>query len=100
MMKKLEFNDQVCNQQLKDLNERNNTATATIMALETKVRELIKSDSSISEMLKQVREVAENELNRYKMESEAQQFRDVRYVRIRNITHLLVWSFIITFQFV
>ncbi|XP_041367270.1 uncharacterized protein LOC121381918 isoform X3 [Gigantopelta aegis] len=77
IMKKVEFNEQVYKQQLKDLNERNNGAVATIMCLETKIRELTNNDNSVSDMLKQVREVAESELNKYKMETEAQQFRDM-----------------------
>lgn len=73
----MEFNDQVQAQQIAELRERLEQSAATIISLESRVRDLTKTDMSIPEILQQVRESSEIELRRYQMESEENYNRNV-----------------------
>lgn len=75
---KMDFEHQVYNQQIKELRERLETASATILSLETRIRQYSKSDTSVSGLLQQVRESAEEEMMRFKIESEENYARNVR----------------------
>lgn len=75
---KLDFESQVYNQQIRELRDRLETATGTILSLETRIRQYSKSDTSVSGLLQQVRESAEEEMLRFKMESEENYARNVR----------------------
>lgn len=75
---KMDFENQVYNQQIKELRERLETASATILSLETRIRQYSKSDTSVSGLLQQVRESAEEEMMRFKIESEENYGRNVR----------------------
>lgn len=75
---KMDFENQVYNQQIKELRERLETASATILSLETRIRQYSKSDTSVSGLLQQVRESAEEEMMRFKIESEENYARNVR----------------------
>lgn len=74
---KIEFDQQVQNEQQTELRQRLESATATIFGLENRVKELSKTDANIPELLKQVREAAEIELQKYQSESEQQYTRNV-----------------------
>ena len=74
---KIEFDQQVQNEQHTELRQRLESATATIFGLENRVKELSKTDANIPELLKQVREAAEIELQKYQSESEQQYTRNV-----------------------
>ena len=78
----MEFNEQVHSQQIAELRERLEQSAATIISLESRVRDLTKTDMSIPEVLQQVRESSEIELRRYQMESEENYSRNVRYFAI------------------
>ena len=75
---KRDFESQVYNQQIRELRDRLETATGTILSLETRIRQYSKSDTSVSGLLQQVRESAEEEMLRFKMESEENYARNVR----------------------
>lgn len=77
LMQKAEFDDKVHLEQTAELHARVETASATIIALEAKVRDLSKADVSVSEMLKQVRDSAETELRKFQYESDEQYSRNV-----------------------
>ena len=79
LTKKMEFNEQVQAQQIAELRERLEQSAATIISLESRVRDLTKTDMSIPEVLQQVRESSEIELRRYQMESEENYNRNVRH---------------------
>lgn len=83
---KMDFENQVYNQQIKELRERLETASATILSLETRIRQYSKSDTSVSGLLQQVRESAEEEMMRFKIESEENYARNVRIP----LNHLLI----------
>lgn len=83
---KMDFENQVYNQQIKELRERLETASATILSLETRIRQYSKSDTSVSGLLQQVRESAEEEMMRFKIESEENYARNVRIP----VNHLLI----------
>uniref|UniRef100_A0A8W8N6E0 LTD domain-containing protein n=1 Tax=Magallana gigas TaxID=29159 RepID=A0A8W8N6E0_MAGGI len=74
---KMDFENQVYNQQIKELRERLETANATILSLETRIRQYSKSDTSVSGLLQQVRESAEEEMMRFKIESEENYARNI-----------------------
>lgn len=74
---KMDFENQVYNQQIKELRERLETASATILSLETRIRQYSKSDTSVSGLLQQVRESAEEEMMRFKIESEENYARNI-----------------------
>ncbi|XP_078333250.1 lamin-B2.L-like isoform X7 [Crassostrea virginica] len=74
---KLDFESQVYNQQIRELRDRLETATGTILSLETRIRQYSKSDTSVSGLLQQVRESAEEEMMRFKMESEENYARNI-----------------------
>ena len=78
LTKKMEFNDQVHAQQIAELRERLEQSAATVISLESCVRDLTKTDMSIPQVLQQVRDNSEMELRRYQMESEEQYNRNVR----------------------
>ena len=78
LVKKCEFDGQVHHQESSELRERLNTSTATMISMESKIRELSKMDTSVPELLRQVREAAETELKQYKAESENHYSRNVR----------------------
>jgi hypothetical protein len=77
LMQKAEFDDKVHQEQVAELHSRIETAAATIISLESKVRDLSKTDVSVSEMLKQVRDTAETELRKFQWESDEQYNRNV-----------------------
>ncbi|XP_067654932.1 lamin-B2-like isoform X2 [Haliotis asinina] len=83
LMKKLEFNDQVNAQQVIELRNRVESSTGTILSLEAKVRELSKSDSSMGDLLKTVREASEAEFKKYQMESDAEYSRNIAALRVQ-----------------
>lgn len=66
------------NEQQSELRQRLESATSTIFGLENRVRELSKTDSNIPDLIKQVREAAEEELQKYQAESEQQYTKNVR----------------------
>ncbi|XP_048727048.2 uncharacterized protein LOC125645531 isoform X5 [Ostrea edulis] len=74
---KMEFDNQVYSQQINELRERLENSNATILGLETRMRQYGKSDTSVSALLQQVRESAEEEMVRYKMESEESYVRNI-----------------------
>lgn len=76
----MQFAEQVNSQQAIELRERLENSTATILSLEARVRDANKVDTSIPELLKQVREAAEEELRKYQLESEEQYNRNVSSV--------------------
>ena len=80
---KIEFDQQVQNEQQTDLRQRLESATATIFGLENRVKELSKTDANIPELLKQVRESAEIELQKYQSESEQQYTRNISALKVQ-----------------
>ena len=86
LVKKLEFNEQVHAQQMAELRERFEQSQATIISLESRINLAAQHDMAIPEVLKQVREQAEIEFNRYKIESEETYSRNV------SVQELLVWK--------
>ncbi|XP_033752068.1 uncharacterized protein LOC117335906 isoform X3 [Pecten maximus] len=82
-MKKAEFNEQVFNQQMNEARERLNVSTATILSLEGRVRDLSKTDTTVPEMIRQVREAAEEELAQYKMNSENEFARNINSLKVQ-----------------
>jgi hypothetical protein len=84
-MQKAEFDDKVHQEQVAELHSRIETAAATIISLESKVRDLSKTDVSVSEMLKQVRDTAETELRKFQWESDEQYNRNVSEFRNLNV---------------
>jgi len=77
MLKKLEFSEQVHKQQVADYQNRLDSASASILTLESKVRDLSTADTTAAEMLKQVRDTAEAELKKFQIESEEQYSRNL-----------------------
>ena len=77
LMQKADFNEKVCAERVGELNSRIESAAATILSLEAKVRDLSKTDVSVSELLKQVRDTAEAELRQFRIESDEQYNRNV-----------------------
>ncbi|XP_059144868.1 uncharacterized protein LOC131932008, partial [Physella acuta] len=77
IFKKMEFAEQIHKQQITDYQTRLDTASATILSLEARVRDLSKADVSVAEMLKQVRDTAEVELKKFQIESEEQYSRNL-----------------------
>ncbi|XP_069132488.1 uncharacterized protein [Argopecten irradians] len=80
-IKKAEFSEQVFNQQMNEARERLNVSTATILSLEGRVRDLSKTDTTVPEMIRQVREAAEEELTQYKMNSENEFARNINSLK-------------------
>ena len=80
-LKKVEFNDQVANQQITELKQRLQTSTNTILMLEERIGELSKSDNSVADILQQVRSSAEAELQKYQTQAEEVYSRNVRVSR-------------------
>ena len=78
LTKKMEFNEQVQAQQIAELKERLEQSAATVISLESRVRDLTKTDMSIPQVLQQVRDSSEIELRRYQIESEETYNRNVR----------------------
>jgi hypothetical protein len=70
--KKVEFDQKVQLEQQSELRQRLEMSTSTIFGLESKIKQLGKTDTNIPELLKQVREAAEVELRKYQSESEQQ----------------------------
>ncbi|XP_021368992.1 uncharacterized protein LOC110460435 isoform X3 [Mizuhopecten yessoensis] len=83
LIKKIEFNEQVFNQQLNEARERLNISTATILSLEGRVRDLSKTDTTVPEMIRQVREAAEEELSQYKLNSENEFARNLNSLKVQ-----------------
>ncbi|XP_063398619.1 uncharacterized protein LOC134683324 isoform X3 [Mytilus trossulus] len=81
--KKSEFDHQVQNEQQSELRQRLESATSTIFGLENRVRELSKTDSNIPDLIKQVREAAEEELQKYQAESEQQYTRNISALKVQ-----------------
>ena len=79
-MQKSDFNDKVTAERVGELNTRIESSAATILSLEAKIRDLSKTDVSVSELLRQVRETAEAELRKYQVESEDQYNRNVSVI--------------------
>ena len=52
------------------MNDRLQTATDTILTLESKLREMTQADQALQEMLERVRDASKAELKRYQEESE------------------------------
>ena len=77
LAKKIDFEANVHSQQVNDLRDRLQSSANTILSLESRIRELSKSDNSLVEMLTRVRETAELELRRYKEQSEEDYNRNV-----------------------
>ncbi|KAJ8299332.1 hypothetical protein KUTeg_023392 [Tegillarca granosa] len=73
----MQLAEQINSQQTIELRERLENSTATILSLEARVRDANKVDTSIPELLKQVREAAEEELRKYQAESEEQYNRNI-----------------------
>ncbi|XP_060086406.1 uncharacterized protein LOC132565720 [Ylistrum balloti] len=82
-IKKAEFSEQVLNQQLNEARERLNVSTATILSLEGRVRDLSKTDTTVPEMIRQVREAAEEELAQYKTNSENEFARNINSLKVQ-----------------
>ena len=59
------------------IQNRLDSASASILTLESKVRDLSTADTTAAEMLKQVRDTAEAELKKFQIESEEQYSRNV-----------------------
>ncbi|XP_050410944.1 uncharacterized protein LOC126825380 isoform X2 [Patella vulgata] len=81
LIQKIEFNDQVHTEQARELQERLESSADTILKLEAKIRDLGKSDTNVSEVLKQVREASDVELRKYQVESEEQQTRTMSILK-------------------
>ncbi|XP_062598156.1 uncharacterized protein LOC134259569 isoform X3 [Saccostrea cucullata] len=77
MSQKMEFDNQVQGQQIREMRERLENANATILSLETRIRQYGKSDTSMSALLQQVRESAEEEMARFKAELEENYNRNI-----------------------
>ncbi|KAK3749853.1 hypothetical protein RRG08_066167 [Elysia crispata] len=77
LVKKVEFADSVHGQQVTDYQSRLDTASAAILNLEARVRELSTADMNVSDMIRQVREAAEAELRSFLVESEEQYSRNL-----------------------
>ncbi|KAL5007318.1 hypothetical protein ScPMuIL_016124 [Solemya velum] len=77
LSKSVEFSEQVHSQQSKDLHTRLEMATGTILELESRIRDVGKSDTNVSSVLKQIREASELELHKYKLESEGNYNRNI-----------------------
>ena len=77
LMQKADFNEKVSSEQIGELNSRIESSAATILSLEAKIRDLSKTDVSVSELLKQVRDTAEADLRKFQIESEEQYNRNV-----------------------
>ena len=84
-MQKMDFNDKVNGEHIAELHQRIESSAVTILSLESKVRDLSKTDVSVSERLKQVRDTAEGELKKFQIESDEQYNRNVscRVVSLR-----------------
>ena len=65
-----EFNIKVSSEQIGELQSRIESSAAVILSLEAKVRELSNADTSVSELLKQLRESSEVELKIFQIETE------------------------------
>ncbi|KAK3102723.1 hypothetical protein FSP39_013445 [Pinctada imbricata] len=81
LTKKLELSEQVHQQQVAELRERLENSTASVLTLEGRVRDLSKTDNSMPELMKQVREAAEEELRKYQSESEEVYNRNIQNLR-------------------
>ncbi|KAK7481494.1 hypothetical protein BaRGS_00027256 [Batillaria attramentaria] len=81
LMQKMDFDNKVYAEHSAELQSRIESSAATILSLEAKVRDLSKTDVSVSEMLKQVRETAEAELRKFQLESEEQYNRNLSVLK-------------------
>ncbi|BFZ16243.1 hypothetical protein BsWGS_19281 [Bradybaena similaris] len=81
VLKKVEFSEQVHNQQIKDDQNRLDAAAATILSLEARVRDLNSTDMSVNEVVKRVRDTAEAELRQYQLKSEEQYITNLHALR-------------------
>ncbi|RUS86141.1 hypothetical protein EGW08_006089, partial [Elysia chlorotica] len=77
LIKKVEFAESVHGQQVTDYQTRLDTASAAILNLEARVRDLSTADMNVSDMIRQVREAAEAELRAFLVESEEQYSRNL-----------------------
>ncbi|KAK3576197.1 hypothetical protein CHS0354_016020 [Potamilus streckersoni] len=75
--KKMEFDEQVHSQQILELQDRLENSSATVISLESRLRDLSRTDDAIPEILKQVREASDLELKRFRIESEEQYNRNI-----------------------
>ncbi|KAL3841700.1 hypothetical protein ACJMK2_019808 [Sinanodonta woodiana] len=77
LRKKMEFDEQVHSQQILELQDRLENSSATVISLESRLRDLSRTDEAIPEILKQVREASDQELKRFRIESEEQYNRNI-----------------------
>ncbi|GFR81685.1 intermediate filament tail domain-containing protein 1 [Elysia marginata] len=83
LVKKVEFADSVHGQQVNDYQTRLDTASAAILNLEARVRELSTADMNVSDMIRQVREAAEAELRSFLVDSEEQYSRNLSALKVQ-----------------
>ncbi|XP_063425974.1 lamin-A-like [Mytilus trossulus] len=69
--KKYEFDNNVLRQHVADLKQRLEATTANILSLETRIRQLSKTDTNIPDILRQVRHAAEDELKKHQSDIES-----------------------------
>lgn len=81
--KKVEFDQKVQLEQQSELRQRLEMSTSTIFELESKIKQLGKTDTNIPELLKQVREAAEVELRKYQSESEQQISKSMNALKVQ-----------------
>ncbi|XP_070199306.1 uncharacterized protein [Littorina saxatilis] len=77
LVKKMEFDDKVNAERVAELQARIESSAALILSLEAKVRDLSRTDMSVSELLKQVRDSADTELRKFQYESDDQYNRNL-----------------------
>ncbi|XP_013406849.1 lamin-L(I) [Lingula anatina] len=70
LQNKMDFQQHVSAQEMKDIRVRLDSSANTILHLESKVKETVMTNNNLVEMLQRVRETAQAELDRYKIESE------------------------------
>lgn len=75
--KKAEFDADVLRKQIHDLKQRLEATTSTILSLETRIRELSKTDTNIPQLLSQVRRAAEEELRKHESDIEQKYSKNV-----------------------
>ena len=75
------------------MNDRLQTASSTILTLESKLREMTQADNALQEMLERVREASKVELKRYQEESEEVFHRSVHRSNKTAYLMLEIWKF-------
>ncbi|CAC5366574.1 TPR [Mytilus coruscus] len=86
--KKAEFDNNILRQQLNDLKQRLDTSTTTIVNLESKIREHNKSDTDIPQLLRQVRQAAEEDMRKHQAETERKHNDSISTLRVKMETQV------------